>query len=275
MAHPSFANDLNTMIRPLLGSIRRFVCRKLKAFTARIALRNGVEQVLTHHIYVPPLLNGSFVLDVGANCAQFSHEIARRFECRCAAVEGSPKLFDAIVESAKVSKWNQVVAGEPRLVRFFESQNCEANSLYVEIADGFGIANSFEVTTISFRALLNKIGVDSVDLLKLDIEGAELDLLESLDDRDFAAISQITVEFHHVITALESTERVLALRAKLRQAGFIHLDMGGAFGCDDLFIHPVRCNVGCKRLLTFKVMQFLFLPVVNCLEALRGSVSGR
>ena len=51
-----------------------------------------------------------------------------------------------------------------------------------------------KVPVIGFHEFLAQHGLKSVDLLKLDIEGAELELLSALTSP--SNIAQITVEFH-------------------------------------------------------------------------------
>jgi FkbM family methyltransferase len=44
--------------------------------------------------------------------------------------------------------------------------------------------------------MAGELGIPEIEVLKLDIEGAELEVIHSLDDEFFRRISQITVEFH-------------------------------------------------------------------------------
>jgi FkbM family methyltransferase len=74
-----------------------------------------------------------------------------------------------------------------------------------------------EVVTLS--RFLSLTGVSEVDLLKLDIEGTELDVLDSTEDETFRRIRQITVEFHGFIYP-GTAKRVDSIRQRLRAAGF-------------------------------------------------------
>jgi Methyltransferase FkbM domain len=56
-------------------------------------------------------------------------------------------------------------------------------------------------------------------MLKLDIEGAELDVLHSTEDETFRRIRQITVEFHDFIYP-GTAKRVDSIRQRLHAAGF-------------------------------------------------------
>jgi hypothetical protein len=50
---------------------------------------------------------------------------------------------------------------------------------------------------ISWKNFCRKFDIDGIAVLKLNSEGAEYSLLNSLDDSDYAKIDQIAVSFHH------------------------------------------------------------------------------
>lgn len=60
---------------------------------------------------------------------------------------------------------------------------------------------TYEVESVDLAGLPNRLGVGRVDLLKLDLEGAEFDLIAGTSARDFEAFGQVFVEFHHGIVS--------------------------------------------------------------------------
>ncbi len=85
---------------------------------------------------------------------------------------------------------------------------------------------SREVTTLSLDEVLASAGREDCDVLKLDIEGAEFEVLGELArSRELARCRQVLVEFHHGITshAREDTGRVVE---DVRAAGFslVHVE---------------------------------------------------
>jgi hypothetical protein len=64
-----------------------------------------------------------------------------------------------------------------------------------------------EMTTVS--AVIAEHGIERIDLLKIDAEGAEWDILEGIDDGDWPRIRQLAMEVH----GTELTERIRALLA--------------------------------------------------------------
>ena len=67
----------------------------------------------------------------------------------------------------------------------------------------------------SFSRVMRDQQIGHVDLLKIDVEGAELDVLMGIAKKDWPRISQVVVESHG------STERLQAITALLRGAGFL------------------------------------------------------
>ena len=55
---------------------------------------------------------------------------------------------------------------------------------------------SIEVDGITFQRFMETCGIDQIDLMKLDIEGSEVELLESLPNDVLDRIDQMTVAFH-------------------------------------------------------------------------------
>jgi hypothetical protein len=79
---------------------------------------------------------------------------------------------------------------------------------------------SYEVPAVGLNRLREHVGVDRVDFLKLDLEGAEYELLDTVSSEDLAPFAQIFVEFHHHAVAaitIRDTERVVA---RVCQMGF-------------------------------------------------------
>jgi FkbM family methyltransferase len=69
-----------------------------------------------------------------------------------------------------------------------------------------------ELRTLS--SVLRELELDQVDLLKIDVEGAELDVLEGIGEEDWPLIRQIVIEVH------DRGRRGSAVAGELRRRGF-------------------------------------------------------
>jgi FkbM family methyltransferase len=75
-----------------------------------------------------------------------------------------------------------------------------------------------KVSCCSLSSIMNKLGHDKIDLLKMDIEGMEYKVIDQLVMEHFD-IQQILVEFHHRFSGIGLHKTLLAVR-KLRSSGF-------------------------------------------------------
>jgi len=131
-----------------------------------------------------------------------------------------PRCFehDGVVIDAGCLKWDwsQIFLGKKRLIGLDpQEEPIEGAELYKGILgplDGkgrFGILNENNnvdnvgynedgelVDMISFKTLCKKYNIDKISILKLNIEGAEYSLLNSMDVDDYDKIDQIAVGFH-------------------------------------------------------------------------------
>jgi Methyltransferase FkbM domain len=77
--------------------------------------------------------------------------------------------------------------------------------------------SDLQVVNIQGRHLgrtVKELGITQIEVLKMDIEGAELEVIDSLDDEFFRNIGQITIEFHDFLgyaTAQAVAQRVTRL----------------------------------------------------------------
>ena len=172
------------------------------------------------HTLAPQFINEqSKVLDLGANFGQFAHEIVKRTGCQCVAIEPAPQAFDIIETNANISKQQCAVGGKAGIRKFlFDREN--------PVGSGFSeCEGAIDVEVKTLPGLMSELGWERLDLLKADIEGAEIELLDSCSD-DFLKnqIGQITVEFHD-FCKITPKETVLKTIARLNRLGFYSLRM--------------------------------------------------
>lgn len=191
-------------------------------------------QILHHSFYAPPLGATSVVLDLGASTADFSHALAARFGCLCHAVEALPANHALIAETDRVRKHHYAVTGSDGAVTLYvRDHGFASGTLDGAGADG---AETIEVEGITLDGLADRLGLDRITLVKIDIEGAELDAFEAASDNLLRRCGQITCEFHDFLTP-EAEPRIEAIMRRLAALGFRAIRFTRRFHGDVLFVN--------------------------------------
>jgi len=174
----------------------------------------------------------------------FSVEVSKRFGCRVHAVEPVDHLNQLIRQASSngmVQVHCMAVSSTSGWSCFYVSPNSEASSLN-QRTETDGKVQRVDVRTITLEDFLLSEQLESIDLLKMDIEGAELDVLELTSDCTLQRIKQLTVEFHEFLYP-ETSSRIKLVKQRLRRLGFWDLDFSQTNG-DVLFINPIlQCGV--------------------------------
>ena len=165
---------------------------------------------------------GSTVVDVGlGEDISFSESLTRAYGCAVHGFDPTPKAL-AYVRQRNPDKFQLHpvgVAGSSRQATFFLPNNPLHVSGSITQSDHVG-ADRIEVQLIDLDEVLGSIRSDRIDLLKLDIEGAEYELLSSESFKHNAAkIHVICIEFHHRWDEF-GPKATLEAVATLRELGF-------------------------------------------------------
>lgn len=175
------------------------------------------------------------MLDLGANRGQFALELHQRFGCRVHAVEPAPELVAELRGPDWLTLTEAAVCWRSGSAKLMISGNAEASCLEET-------AGAIEVRAITLEQLLGSID-GPIDLVKMDIEGAELDVLDFAPEQTLQRIRQLTVEFHQFLhPALHG--RIEAVKRRLYRLGFWSLDFSRC-NYDVLF---ARYELGVGRL---------------------------
>ena len=98
-----------------------------------------------------------------------------------------------MVEHAHLVSRNVAVCGGDRTVALELSEDITRNRIGDE---QIGPGSLVRVSGRHLAGIVCELGVTDIEVLKMDIEGAELEVIDSLDDEFLRNISQITIEFH-------------------------------------------------------------------------------
>jgi FkbM family methyltransferase len=167
------------------------------------------------------------ILDAGANIGLFACYAAKRSPgCVVHAVEPFPATVRRLRETVERNGLQGRVAIHETALSSTSGgatmSAAVAASQMVHLvagrADGTGNAG-VPVRTTTLTELMNDIGADRIDLLKMDIEGSEYDVLGSTGTSTLARIGAITLEYHKPDASTPSAKQDLA-RHLVQNGGF-------------------------------------------------------
>jgi FkbM family methyltransferase len=184
------------------------------------------------------LRDSPVVLDCGANLGVFSCYQAKKNHATVYAFEPDPRLFPNLPKVESVNFFNLAVSGHGSDLRLnLGEEKCSS----VCFSEGSEQA-SVIVKATRLDIFCEEKSLSRVDLLKLDIEGAELEVLELLPEKFLATTGQITVEFHDFLNKSD-VPRILCVIERLRECGFYFMKFSYHDYSDCLFInaklHPL------------------------------------
>jgi len=239
---------------------------------------SGLSNLKTHTIYSKILDSDSLVIDLGANVGQFSEAITRDFKCRCYAIEAVPSVYSQLPENGLVKKFNYAISDRNEPLKIYTSDNRECHSISQEAASIYGLQGEISVDGITLETFLNDQKIELVDLLKIDIEGAEEAVFNSTSDATLCNVKQITIEFHDFVPGSISTEEVNKITNRLKRLGFICIPFSYLLPdmdtCDFLFINTNRCKIPYKDRLGFQLINWL-LTIEKIKSSLLSSAGKR
>ena len=194
------------------------------------------------HTFIADFVSpGGVVLDLGAHLGEFLEEIHRRLGCICHALEPAPDLFARIPESPGIRKSRLAVDAAEGPVTLYLARNPEGHSLLV---DHHGSAQGVAVVpATTLGAFLHAQRLDRIELLKVDIEGAEIAMFRSLEPEVLSRIKQMTVEFHDFLPSLALEGPVEEVTRDLVARGFACFPFSWRDRADVLFVNKALCPV--------------------------------
>jgi FkbM family methyltransferase len=179
-----------------------------------------IDRISQHTFLSGPIDAQSVALDLGMNRGNFSRSISARYSCRVVAVEAVAELVDArAAESVLVA----AVSGRSGHTEITVDR-LDTESSTILAAARSNKVNSVNVETrtvpmVGLAEIFEYFGLIRVDLMKVDIEGAELDFIEAAPDDLIRSCAQVSVEFHDKWYP-ELAQSTLRARQRMRRLGF-------------------------------------------------------
>lgn len=190
---------------------------------------------LDHTIVTDHLVPGSIVLDLGGNKGFFAEKISREFGASVFVFEPVPDLFDGMPSNNLIKKYNEAVMP-------VSGELVEINLSDTMCATAYGKTDkSIKAKTVTLEEIIKRDGIKSVSLLKMDIEGPEIPILENIGADILNGIDQITIEFHDFLWP-ELKPRVEAIKRRIEKLGYYCISFSLTNNGDVLFIKKEKIN---------------------------------
>ncbi|MEZ6183697.1 MAG: FkbM family methyltransferase [Planctomycetota bacterium] len=167
------------------------------------------------------------VVDLGANVGLFSTRAAMLGAGRVIAIEPvsenralAQRHFRAAGVEDRVTLVGKAVTGTSgeTVAIHLSAENSGAHSVDRDMAKIQGDAGVETVETISLEDLFAEHGVETCDLLKCDVEGAEFEIVLATPPEVLGRVRRLAMEVH--LTPDTPAERYPALKAHLEASGF-------------------------------------------------------
>jgi FkbM family methyltransferase len=162
----------------------------------------SIEVVETHTILPDIVLPGSIVVDCGANVGRFSLEMIRRFGCLCYAIEAAPDTFSKIPTTANLHRYNFALCATNKLVMMSIDEDITHNTIKATSKENMIAVQGRQLGEF----LAHEVDGRNVDLVKMDIEGAEIEVIASLNDDLIKRVGQWTIEFHDFLGMMSASD---------------------------------------------------------------------
>jgi len=203
---------------------------------------------LCHTVLVEPLLaKQPVVVDCGSNHGEFADWTYKEYGATVYGYEPDPRLFPKLVSNDQINYFQKAITGSIGTAKLHLGKGQCSSLHYAE--DVSRETENVETTTLAAEFAAN--GLDRVDLLKLDIEGAELDVLLKTPADVLHRITQITVEFHEFLLPADLPQIHKCIK-RLRAIGFRPLFFSTHTYGDILFVnreHLPLTRFQCLRIL--------------------------
>ena len=170
------------------------------------------------------------VIDIGAHIGLFSLLVSQLCKTgKILSFEPVSENFDLLVSNLKLNRienilpFNMAVSKNSGRLDLFLNNDQSAHSIFSKSSE------SINVESTSLQKIFEEHKISSCKILKLDCEGAEYEIIDSLPSEYLDKIQNMVIEYHLADT---KPELVKSLILKIKNAGFKiktrphHNDMG-------------------------------------------------
>ena len=152
----------------------------------------------------------------------FDLELIQRYKLQVHAFDPSPRSIEWIGKQEIDDAFHFYaygLAAQDGEITFSEPEESGIHSLKIEDSNFDGVGRKTHVLPVARLAtVLEKLGHDHIDILKMDIEGAEYEVIDDIINAP-VPIKQVLIEFHHRFGNIGVGKTREAI-SKLNKAGY-------------------------------------------------------
>ncbi len=145
--------------------------------------------------FMPHLDSNSTVWDVGSYVGEYSKEINEKYGCECYGFEPVKELYDRSLKhsSDKVKFFNYALGNKNGT---FDISVSEDGSSFIMKGENKQTCSVRDITEVFEE--WDAVNGDPIDLMQMNVEGAEFDILESLLDANLVEkVHTFLIQFHY------------------------------------------------------------------------------
>jgi FkbM family methyltransferase len=174
-----------------------------------------IETVFGHTFISDLISKDGLVIDCGANDGQFAKWISANIGCKIEGFEPDPSLYPKLFNIKGGIFYNEAIAAIDGTATLALGNKFCSTIRYRESE----MQQTLQVKQRGFASYVKENKINEIELLKLDIEGAEIDLLTNTDPETLLKCKQITVEFHDFLYR-KDIPLIKKTLTRLRSIGF-------------------------------------------------------
>ena len=159
--------------------------------------------------------NGDTVVDIGANVGAFANYAYYKGADKIYCFEPADTAFECLVRNKPLgTETIKAAVGKTSGITKITLPSQDDTMLGSSFISN-GVSNYAPVITID--TLFQEKVLNKIDFLKIDCEGAELDVMDGISDENLSKIKKIALEFHTNYLTEEDSARIMT---RMAEAGF-------------------------------------------------------
>ncbi len=192
----------------------------------------------------------------------------QRYRAVCIGAEASPQIFEELQDNKSLKSYNIAMHDHVGTVELNLSTDILSSSIFD--ANTHAVHGTTEVPCMDLESFADHAGVEKIDMLKIDIEGAEIPMLAACSDDFLQQIPQITIEFHdfYGITPASQVEDCIA---RMKALGFDVIRFSRVGHQDTLLVNRTLVSVS---KVEFLYAKYIYRNIKGALRVLRKFTKG-